>query len=466
MHNEEEEEELFGSELNSEISEFDKMYESNEYTYFDSYKIEGIIEHLLVTNQIKKARWAAEHAMAHFPFNNTFLLRKGQILALSGELNEAIKILLKLEREECTFDILLTLATTFSQLKDSESAIKYFKKAIQIADFPEKNDVIFDLAIELEHQNNYKAAIDVLKEGIKADPKNESLVYELAYCYDQTNNSEGSIKCFLNFIDEEPYSYTAWYNLANAYAKAENNEKAVWAYEYSIIINDEFSPAYFNLGNTYMNMMEYQKGIETYEKCLEIDGDDGFVYCSIGECYEELGHYNTAYKYYKKATDLFPELSDAWLGRGIINELQGNYQSAIKEINVALKIDPENASYLQSLAAIYETMGENEKAATYFKQAHLLEPNDVDIAHDLVKNLAHFDPQEALDFVTNEALFENRPIKDFTLINCNWILGNRTEALRILEELLIKDKDLAHFIFGFYPNLSEIDEIYNRIWDI
>lgn len=458
------EDEQFGRELSEDINAFNKMYDNDDYCYFDSDRIEAVIDHLLVSSQFKKARWAAEHALDHFPYNNLFLLRKAQAMSLSGELKGAIRILTQLERlEGKSLDLILTIASCFSQLRDADSAIKYFKKALEIAEEFERGEIYIDLAMEYENQNKYQEAISILKKALEEDPKNESVVYELAYCYDQIKEFNNAINCFLKYIDEDPYSYTAWYNLANAYARVKDFDQAIWAYEYCIIVNEDFSPAYFNLGNTYVEKKDYKTALDYYIKCLEIDGDDGMTYCSIGECHEELGELEAAYEAYVKSTDFLPQLADGWLGRGIINELRGNHSKAISELKVAVDLEPDNYTYHYALAGVYENNDQLDLAIECYEKAVSLDTSDDELIIDFLKCIFEIDPILMTERVVIDEDLKNNDAAMLTLVYAYWMQNRRTDALLIFDELLEINPSLAKSLFLHFPSMSGLTVFTDKI---
>lgn len=456
MFDDEEEEELYSGDINEDVNAFNEMYNSGVYQYFDSDRIEAIIDHLLVTNQYKKARWATDQALQHFPYNNLFLLRKAQALSLGGELKEALRLLGQLERiETSSLDVMMTMATCFSQLRDADSAVKYYKKALALADEEDRADIYIDLAMEYENQGDFHAAIQLLKQAIKDDEKNESLVYELAYCFDQIEAYEESIQCFLDYIDVDPYSYTAWYNLGNAYFRTNRFEKAIWAFDYCILVNEDFSPAYFNMGNTYMELNRVDKALEYYEECLKRDGDDGMVLCSVGECYEELGNYAKAYEAYVKSTDLFPQLADAWLGRGIVSDLLTESNRAISELKVAVSLEPENVEYLHTLASVYEGKGEIEEALITYEKALSLGKHEGNLLFDYLKCIALEEPIKVIDKLKDYPEWLEKDACIQVLIYVYWKLNRRTDALLLFETLLAKDRGLIKEVLTTFQELNE-----------
>lgn len=464
---EDQEDEWFGADFNSQLERLNSMYENDYYEYMDADQVELLLDHLLIANQFKKAKWTAERALDHFPNNNTLLLRKAQAMSLAGDLNAALKILLTLERiEKDNLDLTLTIAASYSQLRDVESAIKYFKRAINIATGDEKTEIYIDLAMEYENLDNFQAAIDILNEALKENRLNEAIIYELAYCYEQTKDYEKAVESFLLYIDEAPYSFTTWYNLGNAYSKMRDTDKALWAYDYCTLINEDFAPAFFNMANVHMDNDNPSEALALYRKCLEIDGDDGMVYCSMGECYEDLGELERAYDCYNQSATLLPHLADAWLGKGIISDILGFHPRAIEELLRAVEIESKNVNYWRALANAYDNDGQEEKAAEIFEKGYEVDPKDGDLIVDWLVFLAHIDYEDTVETIhQTDGLFEKDEAK-LVLAYCHWMLGNRTEAMFLFDEVIENDVSLAKSLFLHFPTLKEIDYFVKRLEEL
>jgi tetratricopeptide (TPR) repeat protein len=284
----ENEDEQFDSQFNTELERFEKMIEDGSSSYFDSEVLEQIVDHFIIKNHLKKALVAIDFGQEQHPSNKMFDLRRAQIYSTTGKLKESLLILQELEKiQPFNTEVFVTKASVFSQLRDHEKAIKYFEKAIEVADPMNEDwgveDIMFDLALEYESIHDYQNAIKVFEKILGESPENESAIYEIAYCYERIGNFDKCIEYYTLYIDNNPYSFTAWYNLGNIYFLKNNIEKALWAYDYSIIINDEFASAHFNMGNTYMQINNYQKAMESYSKCIEIDGDDALTLSYLAE---------------------------------------------------------------------------------------------------------------------------------------------------------------------------------------
>jgi len=454
---EEEDEGYFEGNLNEDIERFEAYLKGEALGFLDSDRLEGLVDHYLITSQYNKAKLCAEHALSQFSFNIIFSLRLAQAMSAMGHLKEALSVISQIEKtEQPSCEIILTKASIFSQLRDSKSAIKYFKESLNLSEPEDKDEIYLDLAMEYENINDYKNALVVLIEAIKYNPKNEGAIYELAFCYDQIGNYEKAIKCYSDFIDENPYSFTAWYNLGNAYSKSEDFEKAIWAYDYCILINEDFGPVYFNLGNAYLSMDKYQMSIDAFNKCMELDGEDPVALCYIGEAHEQLGELSLAKEFYKQSLELAPLLPDAWLGLGIVEDLEGRTREGIVLINKAVELDPENAGIYSVLAGAYEKLEEFDLAREYYLYSLGLDNSDQECLTSYVNLLNKLSYQESLTYISDfiQENLENL-VAPLLKVNILFKLGRKEESLHLFSECAFTDKENAKEIFELYPEFKE-----------
>lgn len=452
----------FESHLKDDLSRFEASQESGEpMGFLDSDRWEVLIDHFLMNGQYNNALICSEEAITQYSYNPLFHLRKAQCFSAIGKLKESINILTELERTgNQSFELLLTKASVFSQLKDSKNAIRYFKSALDASTNEDRDEVFLDLAMEYENMGDYRSALKTLKEAIAYNPKNESAIYEIAYCYDQLGEYEQSIKCYSDFIDENPYSFTAWYNLGNAYLKLENYEKAIWAYDYCVLINDEFGPVFFNMGNAYLSVNKFNKAIECFERCIELDGDDPVALCYIGEAHEQMKQLDLARHYYERSLELAPLLPDAWLGLGIVEDLEGRTREGIELIRKAAELDPENAGIFYVLAGAYEKLDELEQASEYYQLSLSLDPDDSECLVDYINFLSAESLKEALSYLDAfERTGPDNPAVPLIRIYLWWNMGRREEAVSLFRELIEKDRKSALELFELYPDLKNEPEL-------
>lgn len=446
--------------LNDDIARFEQQLTTNDFGFYDSDCLEGIIDHYLINGLYSKAEIAAEVGSQQYPFYTLFSIRKAQAMSGLGKLKEALNILEPIERvDPSSLDMLLTKATIFSQLRDNKNAIKYYRMALEQADSEDRDEIYLDLANELEQVGDFKGAVDVLEAAMVANPQNEGALYELAFCLDQLGDVDRAINSYSRFLDDNPYSFTAWYNLGNTFSKCERFAEAITAYEYSVVINERFSPSYFNMGNAQLTLEQYTEAIESFETCLEIDGDDPLTFCYLGEAYEHLEQLDKAWDFYQKSLNMAPNLAEAWLGLGIVKDLQGKPKESLHYIERAIEIESRMDGYFHVYAGALENAGFIEKAEEAYLKCLELEPGNEDAFFDYVDYLLDYRPTDARGFV--EEFLSNHTFffAILPIIYLNIISGRMHEAKLLLVESLHANREKTMEIFERYPDLNDMVEI-------
>ena len=461
---EDDDDDFSDSNLNEDLEQFEAHLKGKLIGFLDSDRLEAIIDHYIINGQYSKAKSAADHGVYHFQYNPVFTLRKAQAMSGMGLLNDALELMNQIEK--ANFDnpeVYLTKAALFSQLRDSKNAIRYFRLAINLCEPEDRDEIFLDIAMEYQNLNQFKEAIEVLKEAIRINPSNEGALYEIAYCYDRLGDYQQAINCYTSFIDENPYSFTAWYNLGNAYSKSENFERSIWAYEYSILINSDFGPTHFNVGNAYLTMEKYHKALEHFHECIRLDGEDAMALCYIGEAHEQLNELDLAKHFYKRSLELSPLLPEGWLGLGIVEDLMGNTREGIIMIHKALEFDPENAGIHHVLAGAYEKIDEIDIAIEHYEESLLMDPTDEDCLSDYIELLTEKSPIVAFDRLRqfmNETEEENE-IACVLEVNLNWLLGQKENAIRLFASCVEENQLKAKSIFEINPTLLDVPDFVN-----
>lgn len=448
--------------LNEDLQRFESQLEQGAVGFFDSDRLEAIIDHYLMNGAYSKGESAAEIGIQQYPFHSMFYIRKAQAMSGLGKLKEALLLLDEAEEKEAaSMELKLTKAAIFSQLRDSKRAVRYFREALELAEREDKDEIYLDLANELEQLKDFKGAVEVLEEAMRVNPKNEGALYELAFCLDQIGNVQRAIDSYTHFLNENPYSFTAWYNLGNTYSKAEKWVDAITAYEYCVAINDRFSPAYFNMGNAQLTLDQYENSIESFLRCIELDGEDALTYCYLGEAYEHLEQLEVSWDYYQKSLALAPYLGEAWLGLGIIKDLEGKPKESLHYIERAIELEPDMDGYYHVYAGALENAGFIPEAEVAYLKCLELSPSNEDAYFDYVDYLLDHKPGIARSYVNEFVQKHQFFFSILPLIYLDYQSGNKQDAKLMFVECLNKDAEKSKELFVRYPELLNDAEFVN-----
>ncbi|HEY8404362.1 MAG TPA: tetratricopeptide repeat protein [Flavobacteriales bacterium] len=328
------------------VARYEQMLEANESYYFDIDQFEEIVDYYCFSSKLKKALEVIDYAYSLFPDNTTLMLKEAQILSGMGHLNKAMQRLRVLEQIEQNEDVLLTMASIYSQQREHRKAIALLQKAMALGGKEFEDEIYMEIALEYQNMERFDKAQEVLMEALSKRPENEVLLYELAYCFDVTDRTAESIEFYESFLDKYPYSFPAWYNLGNAYQKVGMLDKALNAYDLCLAIQEDFTPAYYNKAHTLFKMDRFQEAISVFEETYNYEAPQAPVYCHIGECFEKMNQLDKALFYYRKSIQTDELYADAYLGIGVALDLKNETAEGLTYVRRAIELDPENVDYL------------------------------------------------------------------------------------------------------------------------
>jgi tetratricopeptide (TPR) repeat protein len=360
------------------IEKFEKMLKLRQAYFFDVEEVESLSDFYLEKNNLKKAKLAVNHGLSIFTDSSTLLLKKAQIFAASKESTKALEILEFLEAAEPTnTDMLLFKAVVHRNLSDHEGTKSCLLKALEIA--PENREEIFmDLAYEQQIANDYKGAIDSLKESLKINPNHEASLFELSYCYEMADQIDLGVEFFQKYLNKFPYNFVGWYNLALCFDKIGLFEKGVESADFCIAIQEDFVAAYILKGNLLTSMDMDIAAAESYKDSLEHDSENPLVYTAIGECQERMELWNMAELNYKKALAIDPEYVEALMGLGAIREHEGDLAKAIAYYEEGVKKDDFHLDNRHILVETYIKADKLAEAKRHLEEMIKVFPDDAE----------------------------------------------------------------------------------------
>ncbi|MEY3397579.1 MAG: hypothetical protein RL220_173 [Bacteroidota bacterium] len=350
------------------VHRYEEMLARNESYYFDVDQFEEIIDYYVDSNKYPTALKVIEYAYSLFPDNTVMMLREAQILAETGLLTRSLnrlKILQKFEpRNE---EVLLTMASIYSQLRDHHMAIQLYKKALECAGDELLEEISMEIALEYENMDRFDKALEVLHEALERQPENETLLYELAYCYEMSDKTSECIQYYSAFLDKYPYSFPAWYNLGNAYQKLEKLDDAIKAYDYCLAIQEDFVPAILNKAHALFKADRFEEAIKVFEESYVYEPPQAHTYCHVGECFEKLGELDKALFYYKKSIHTDEMYGDAYIGMGIVLDLLGKTAEGLRYMERAMELEPDNVDYQLFKAELHKKQKEFDTALVMYQ---------------------------------------------------------------------------------------------------
>ncbi len=161
----------------------------------------------------------------------------------------ALKILKEIEAIlPSRYYISFYIGMIFMKLGNMDSAIEYFKRALELE--PDQQDIptIYSyLAYCLKEQEKYKEAIDVLNKAEEYDSERTDIYNLKGFCYFKLRDYKRAISCFEKVIRIDPGSAIDYANIGVNYERLGEKEKAIEYYTIALKLDPGIDFARNNL---------------------------------------------------------------------------------------------------------------------------------------------------------------------------------------------------------------------------
>ena len=290
---------------------------------------------------------------------------------------------------------------TYNRNKVWHSSIEFWKNIIQNA--PGKARAYNNYGVHMAEEDRYKEALPYFKKAIKMDDFYPDPHNNIALCYSAIGQIDLAIKHLKHSIKINPRSPEQYNNLASLLIQKEDYEAAKEALKIAIHLRPFYGKAYFNLGKIYYRKGDLEKSLEYFKKgCMEGDFDDEAGFAVFGLVSMKAQKYDEAIFAYQKVLSLNPHNQEALLNLGSALYFKKNYPQAIELYKRYLSSNPNDASAIANLAESYFAIQDYAQAL------------------DLFKKIQAFRPDVRLYL---------------RIANCLELMGNKQEAISLLENL-------------------------------
>lgn len=237
-------------------------------------------------------------------------------------------------------DIFLTLADIDNRLGNIKSAIKFYRKAIQL-----KPDYI------LAHT----------QIGI------------LFHSQNKLTHAESSYRQSLMLGNKQPFVY---FNLGAILQEKGQLDEAAKLYHQAIELKPDYAKAYVNLGYIYRKQDKLEDATSNYRKALQYAPNIAEIHYNLGINLLRQGYADDAESHQRRALELNPNYTDAWSALGMVQFSCGQLEDAGISYKKALSINPEHAEALRGYAAILSMLKIFDDSIEFFKKSLLINPGN------------------------------------------------------------------------------------------
>jgi tetratricopeptide (TPR) repeat protein len=325
---------------------------------------------------------------------------------------------------------------------DADKALDEYLKALALD--PANVDLSIKLAWEYLRRDDTPAAINLLKDTIKAAPRQAEPSLALAYLYFNTlNKSDLAQKYATQALEIDPNNIFSYQYLTEIYkassqpqkiaplldraAKAASKDPAFWLELGALYVGTQMKDAAFTAPETgtagtpaapARNTDELKKADAVFAKALACGPDDPDVVEKTADFYVATQQFPEAIPLYKHVIEIDSSRNLARENLARCYLATDQKQLATATLEDLIKADPVQHHAYEFLAKLYEDAGQFDKAIADYEQALLITPNHQDAYEGLsLLLISRFkQPEKAVEVLTEaRKRFPDQPWFSFLL---------------------------------------------------
>ena len=275
--------------------------------------------------------------------------------------------------------------TRLEENAEMENALAAYQKVLNFD--PGLSELALRVAALLSRQEDYPRAIDVLKDAIKARPKEAGPFLELAFIYAKyLKKTEQAVKYANQAIALDPLNFEAYQRLYEIEAAAGQPQKALMALDRAANVKSEDATFWIRLGKLYATIVfksetepkpdEIKRVNTFFEKAVANAGEDSAPIKDAADYYAASQQIQEAIPLYLKVLELQPDDLNARekLATGFV--LTNQRDKAIEMLEAIIKKQPEKYQPYELLAQLFdegaralERANQSDRAKAQFAKA-------------------------------------------------------------------------------------------------
>ena len=265
-----------------------------------------------------------------------------------------------------------------------EKALESYRKSLTLD--PGNSDLAIKVAYDYLRRGETADAISVLKDAVKASPKETAPCLALSSIYlRHLHKSELAAKYAQTAIEIAPKTFAPYESLWEVYLSGGQVAKAEQVLEKAARSKSTDSSFWLSLaelnsrnvlrdGGATLSEVELQRVGRLLEKAAAYGENDPAALSKIGDLYVLTRQTEKALPFYKKVVELrpsYPQIREKLAGSFIE---AGQTDAAIEVIEDLVKTNPLSVVAYDQLTQLYLKAGNQQKAVSTARQALLLEP--------------------------------------------------------------------------------------------
>lgn len=362
---------------------------------------------------------------------------------------------------------------------DPDKATAEYLKSLNLD--PANTELSIKLARQYAAQGDSAAAIGVLKDNIKALPKESGPYLALSYIYFKLlSKNDLALKYATQALDVDPGNLLVYQYLKEIYGALGQEQKIGPLLDRAAKVDSKDNAFWLKLGELYNDT--YQKGdagknpdgikktAAVYQKALALAPNDPETAARVADFYVAAQQPAAAIPLYQKAVAAQPGLVAARENLARCYLATDQREKAIGSLEEIIKINPVQHQAYEFLGEIYEKAKDYDRAISNYQQSLLISPNRPEnyerLAVLLLENFQQ--PEKAIPILTEaRRRFPDQPYFSYLLAVSLGQAKRTQESLTTFEQTALDSQNLqpkllnSQFYFE-YGSVAERAGLYEK----
>ncbi len=292
---------------------------------------------------------------------------------------------------------------------------------------PANVELSIKLAWDALRRGDTPGAVDLLKETVKAAPKQARPCLALANIYyNNLNKVDLALKYAQQALELDPTNISCYEYLRDLYKATSQASKIPALLDRAAKADTKDAMFWLRLGALYAEVYladdpatngdDLKKTTTIFQKALSYGNNEVEIISKIADFFVATQQLAEAVPLYKRIIDVDPSQNSARenLARCYLGLNQSD--KAAETLEDLIKVNPVQPHAYETLAKIYEAAGQMEKAAQDYEQSLLISPNDPGTYENLAKRLILLKKPERAVNVLAEARKRFPEVAGFTFL--------------------------------------------------
>jgi adenylate cyclase len=338
--------------------------------------------------------------------------------------------------------------------------------------FAVESEIAKSVAENLKARLNGRAE-EVLAARPTENPEAHELYLKGRYFWNRRNTASlrKAGDYFQQAIDLDPNYALAYGGLADVHsllplyagtAPKDDVPKALAAARKAVELDSNLAEAHTSLGNALLFNAQLKLAEQEFRRALELNPNYATAHQWLAECLQGQGRFPESLAENERAHELDP--LSLIINASYASSLGGvgRYDDAIKQAHKALDLDPELVPGHEILGQTCEEQGKLDEAITEYHKANEITATPANfamLAHAYAKTGRVAETRKILDKLTD--LSAQQYVGAYPLAIVHLALGEKDEALRLLEQSLVERDILLQGLFGSIKIDKRLDPLRN-----